>query len=171
MSQNRSLHIEITSDRRAKPLAIVKNFPGLDAEMYSDNLRKMAAQLIQAADDMDALNSEQPQTISIDDLMVKQEQERGIDPLPLEPELLLDRIAQGGHSGQFLADAFLSTYRTDKPFLHSLGELIHLDAEGFRLFHEILHMRHVPGWSDDALYHVELQIKSILKFSRMEAAQ
>jgi hypothetical protein len=170
-SQNRTLNIEITRDRHAKPLAIVKNFPGLDAEMYSDNLRKMAAQLIQAADDLDALNSEQAQAISLDDLMARQDQERGIKPLPLEPELLLDRIARGGHSGQFLADAFLSTYRTDKPFLHSLGELTRLDAEGFRLFHEILHMRHVPGWSDDALYHIELKIKDIVKFSRMEAAQ
>jgi hypothetical protein len=170
-SQNRTLNIEITRDRQAKPLAIVKNFPGLDAEMYSDSLRKMAAQLIQAADDLDAVNSEQAQAISLDDLIAKQEQERGIDPLPLEPELLLDRIVQGGHSGQFLADAFLSTYRTDKPFLHSLGELARLDADGFRLFHEILHMRHVPGWSDDGLYQIELQIKAIAKFSRMEAAQ
>lgn len=64
MSQNRTLNIEITRDRHNKPLAIVKNFPGLDAEMYSDNLRKMAAQLIQAADDLDALNSEQAQAIS-----------------------------------------------------------------------------------------------------------
>jgi hypothetical protein len=63
-SQNRTLNIEITRDRHAKPLAIVKNFPGLDAEMYSDNLRKMAAQLIQAADDLDAINSEQSQVIS-----------------------------------------------------------------------------------------------------------
>ena len=168
MSQNRSLHIEITSDRHAKPLAIVKNFPGLDAEMYSDSLRKMVEELIQAADDMDAVNSGQPQVISLDDLMARQEQERGIDPLPLESELLLERIAQGGHSGQFLADAFLSTYRTDKPFLHSLGELTRLDAEGFRIFHEILHMRHVPGWSDDGLYQIEQQIKAI---SAAEAQQ
>lgn len=62
MSQNRTLHIDLIRDRHDKPLAIVKNFPGLDAEMYSDNLRKMAAQLIQAADDLDALNSEQPQS-------------------------------------------------------------------------------------------------------------
>jgi hypothetical protein len=61
MSQNRSLRIDITRDRHHKPLAIVKNLPGLDAEMYSDNLRKLAAELTQAADDMDALNSEQAQ--------------------------------------------------------------------------------------------------------------
>jgi|GEM_PF-1578547 len=84
MSQNRSLHIDIIRDRHAKPLAIVKNFPGLDAEMYSDNLRKMAAQLIQAADDLDALNSEQSQAISLDELVIRQEGERGIKPLPLD---------------------------------------------------------------------------------------
>ncbi|MEF3076407.1 hypothetical protein V2P20_15360 [Methylobacter sp. Wu1] len=158
MSQNRTLHIEIIRDRHAKPLAIVKNFPGLDAEMYSDSLRKMAAQLIQAADDLEALNSEQAQVISLDDLMARQDQERGIKPLSLEPELLLDRIDQGGHSGQFLADAFISAYRTDQPFQHSLGELSRLDAEGFRLFHEILHIRHTPGWSDQLLYDIECQV-------------
>jgi len=63
MSQNSTLHIDIIRDRHAKPLAIVKNFPGLDAEMYSDSLRKMADQLIQAADDLDAL-TEQAQVIS-----------------------------------------------------------------------------------------------------------
>jgi hypothetical protein len=161
MSQNRPLHIDIIRDRHDKPLAIVKNFPGLDAEMYPDSLRRMAAELIQAADDLDALNSEQSQAISLDDLMARQDRERGVKPLPLEPELLLDRIAQGGHSGQFLADAFISAYRTDQPFQHSLGELSRLDAEGFRLFHEILHMRHVPGWSDDSLYQTEQKIKAI----------
>ncbi|MBT9098767.1 hypothetical protein KFZ76_13740 [Methylovulum psychrotolerans] len=89
--------------------------------------------------------------------------QRGLEPLPLEPELLLKRIAQGGHSGQFLADAFLSAYRTDKPFLHSLGELGKLDAEGFRLFHQILHIRHVSGWSDDGLYQTEQAVKAALK--------
>ncbi|POZ51678.1 hypothetical protein [Methylovulum psychrotolerans] len=89
--------------------------------------------------------------------------QRGLEPLPLEPELLLKRIAQGGHSGQFLADAFLSAYRTDTPFLHSLSELGKLDAEGFRLFHQILHIRHVSGWSDDGLYQIGQQIKAITK--------
>ncbi|MDO9104818.1 MAG: hypothetical protein Q7U57_07635 [Methylovulum sp.] len=83
--------------------------------------------------------------------------------LPLEPGLLLKRIADGGHSGEFLADAFLSAYRTDKPFPHSLGELIKLDAEGFRLFHQVLHIRHVrPRLSDDALYEIEQQIQAIV---------
>lgn len=104
-----------------------------------------------------------PRRRSLEDILNEQEQERGIKPLPLEPELLLDRIARGGHSGQFLAEAFLSAYRTDRPFKYSLGELTRLDAEGFRLFHEILHMRHVPGWDDDSLYQTEQKIKAILK--------
>lgn len=162
MSQNRALHIDIIRDRHAKPLAIVKNFPGLDAEMYSDNLRKMATQLIQAADDLDAVNSEQSQAISLDELVTMQERERGIKPLPLDPELLLNRIIQGGHSGQFLADAFISAYR-NQPFEHSLYELIKLDAEGFRLFHQIIHCRHVQGWNDEALFQIGQQIKAIIQ--------
>jgi hypothetical protein len=104
-----------------------------------------------------------PRRMSIDDLINQQNQERGLEPLALEPELLLKRVADGGHSGQFLADAFISAYRTDTPFLHSLGELIKLDTEGFRLFHQILHIRHISGWKDDSLYQIEQQIKTILK--------
>lgn len=63
MSQNRTLHIDIIRDRHTKPLAIVKNFPGLDAEMYSDQIRKMAGQLNQAADDLDALTEQQIKAI------------------------------------------------------------------------------------------------------------
>jgi hypothetical protein len=104
-----------------------------------------------------------PRKRSLEDTLNEQARERGIKPLPLEPELLLKRVAQGGQSGQFLADAFLSAYRSGVLFPHSLRDLINLDAEGFRLFHEILHMRHVPGWSDDGLYQTEQKIKAILR--------
>lgn len=106
-----------------------------------------------------------PRRVSLAELIEQQNQQRGLKPMPLETDLLLKRVADGGHSGQFLADAFLSAYRTDQPFTHSLGELIKLDTEGFRLFHEILHIRHIPGWNDDALYQIEQQIKAILKES------
>ena len=99
-----------------------------------------------------------PGRISLEELIRQQNQERGLEPLPLESELLLKRISDGGHSGQFLADAYLSAYRTDKPFLHSLGELTKLDSEAFRLFHQILHVCHIAGWSDDHLYQIEQQI-------------
>lgn len=104
-----------------------------------------------------------PRRRSIADIMQEQAQQRGLEPLTLEPELLLKRITDGGHSGQYLADAFLSAYRTDQPFLHSLGELTRLDAEAFRLFHEILHIRHIRGWRDDDLYELEQQIIVICK--------
>jgi hypothetical protein len=104
-----------------------------------------------------------PRRVSIDDLINQQNQERGLEPLPLESGLLLKRVVNGGHSGQFLADAFISAYRTDEPFMHSLGELIKLDPEGFRLFHQILHIRHISGWSDAPLYLIEQQIKEIIR--------
>ena len=103
-----------------------------------------------------------PRRVSIDDLIKQRNQAMGLKPLPLESDLLLQRIAQGGHSGQFLANAFISAYRTTQPFSHSLGELMKLDAEGFRLFHEILHIRYIPGWNDDDLYQIEQQIIALV---------
>lgn len=103
-----------------------------------------------------------PRRVSLSEIIKLQNQERGLEPMPLECKLLLKRIADGGHSGQFLADAFLSAYRTGKPFQHSLGELIKLDAEAFRLFHQILHIRHIKGWNDENLYQMEQQINDMI---------
>lgn len=103
-----------------------------------------------------------PRRMSMADIIKRQNEERGLEPLPLEAELLLKRVKDGGHSGQFLADAFISAYRTDTPFPHSLGGLIKLDAEGFRLFHQVLHIRHISGWNDDHLYRIEQQINAIV---------
>jgi hypothetical protein len=110
------------------------------------------------------MNQVQPlktQRRSISEIVEQAPQEIGLEPMPLESEILLKRISDGGQSGQFLADAFLSAYRGDT-FNHSLKELIKLDAEAFRLFYEILHIRHVKGWRDDSLYDVEKQIKETL---------
>ncbi|MEI6270146.1 MAG: hypothetical protein WCP01_14800 [Methylococcaceae bacterium] len=106
-----------------------------------------------------------PRRAPLSDIIKQQNQEIGLKTLPLESDLLLKRIADGGHSGRFLADAFLSAYRTNKPFLHSLGELIKLDPEAFRLFHEVIHIRHVRGWNDDYLYLLEQLIKVIMEES------
>lgn len=103
-----------------------------------------------------------PRKVSLDDILARQNQERGLELIRLEAKLLIQRVKQGGHSGQFLADAFLTNYR-NQPFQHSLSELYRLDAEGFRLFHEILHMRLIPGWSDDEYYQIEQTILSILE--------
>ncbi len=107
-----------------------------------------------------------PRRMSMADTIKQQNQERGLAPLPLEAELLLKRVKDGGHSGQFLADAFISAYRTNTPFPHSLGGLIKLDAEGFRLFHQVLHIRHISGWNDNDLYQIEQQIEAILEDER-----
>ena len=93
----------------------------------------------------------------IDDI---KQQKLHFEPMALESDLLLKRIKDGGFNGQFLTDAFISAYNIT-PFTHSLGDLIKLDAEAFRLFHEILHIRHVKGWSDDSLHRIEQRIKEI----------
>lgn len=115
-----------------------------------------------AAPQANRFNINSPRRRTLADIMQEQAQQRGLEPMPLEPELLLKRIKDGGHSGQYLADAFISAYRTRVPFPHSLGELIKLDAEAFRLFHEILHIRFIRGWKDDDLYQLEQQIMAIV---------
>ncbi len=62
----------------------------------------------------------------------------------------------------------LSAYWPDRPFNHSLRKIIRLDAEGFRLFHQILHIRLIPGWSDDALWRLCLEIKQIMQQDRQD---
>ncbi len=104
-----------------------------------------------------------PTTPSLADALAQNQTERGIEPLPLETERLLQRIQQGGSSGRFLADAFISAYRPGMAFNHALAELNQLDAEGFRLFHQILHIRTCPGWTDDHLYRIEQQIQTLIK--------
>jgi len=37
-----------------------------------------------------------------------------------------------------------------------------LDLEAIGLFHQILHMRHVKGWSDQALYDIEQSIIEVI---------
>ena len=83
-----------------------------------------------------------------------------LEPMVLEADLLLKRIKDGDFNGRFLADAFISAYCLT-PFTHSLGDVIKLDAEAFRLFHEILHIRHVKDWSDDSHQQIERRIKKI----------
>lgn len=104
-----------------------------------------------------------PKAMTFGGFFKRQAEEFGLKPMPLEVDLLISRIRQGGHSGDFLANAFLSAYRKNHPFNHALFELINLDAEAFRLFHQILHIRHVPGWDDNALFAIEKQIQAILE--------
>jgi len=93
------------------------------------------------------LESGNGHSITLDELMQQQESEQGITPMKLETELLLKRVKAGGSAGNFLGHAFMSVCDMSN-FNLSLGQLIHLDPEGFRLFHQILHMRHNANWSE-----------------------
>ena len=53
------LTIRITTDSHGEPIATVVNFPGTHADMYSDDLRMIAASLLEAADTMDAESVQQ----------------------------------------------------------------------------------------------------------------
>lgn len=94
--------------------------------------------------------------------MEKQAQEKGFTPLPLEFDLLLKRVKDGGYSGYFLGRAFLSAYGLDTEFKETLSGFMKLDAEGQRLFHEIMHIRLIAGWSDAKYYELAENITSIL---------
>jgi hypothetical protein len=85
-------------------------------------------------------------------------EQRGLDPVHMETELLLKRIRAGGLSGKILAEAFLSILDTDRPFSQSLNNLQQLDAEAFRLFHGVIHMFHViDNMPSDTLREIELE--------------
>jgi hypothetical protein len=105
---------------------------------------------------MKPLVSGNAEKISLDDLLPLKSQT--VRFLPLEIELLKKRIKDGGHSGEFLFHAFISSYRTHTPFQHSLGEIMKLDMEAIRLFHQILGIRFIKDWSDDVLYNLEKEI-------------
>jgi len=107
------------------------------------------------------INTSKAKTISLAELLASEEHARGFTPDPLDQALLLKRVKDGGHSGQFLSDAFISSYRTQTPFKHSLGEIMKLDYEAIRLFHQILHIRFISGWSDAVLYDLEQEIIAI----------
>ncbi len=111
---------------------------------------------------MSAITTHPTCKVSLADIQAMQQNERGLKPMPLDADLLIKRIEQGGHSGQFLANAFKSAYRMI-PFNRSLGDLVKLDAEAFRLFHQVLHMRHINGWSDDVLYSIERRIINVME--------
>jgi hypothetical protein len=48
---DKQLDVEITEAANGKPLAVVRNFPGLYAELFPAQLRALAEALVQAADD------------------------------------------------------------------------------------------------------------------------
>jgi len=50
------LEIEYRRGRNEKHLALIRNFPGLDADMNEKGLRIMAQQLIEAADYLKSQN-------------------------------------------------------------------------------------------------------------------
>lgn len=51
---DKTLKVTLTETADGRPLATVRNFPGLDADMTPGQLRAMAAALLAAADDCEA---------------------------------------------------------------------------------------------------------------------
>lgn len=157
---------------RGSSLVTLQNYCEVLAEFCQKQRAQLRAEAVQPAQNKSATIylvpsaggvENRPKTMTFGGYMKRQAEELGLQPMPLEADLLINRVRQRGESGQFLADAYLSAYRKGVPFKHALFELINLDAEGFRLFHQILHIRHVPGWDDSALYELEQQIISILE--------
>ncbi len=115
---------------------------------------------------MNAVVSANSHQITIEELLSREEKERGYAIQKLDSELLLKRVKDGGQSGDFLAKAFLSAYDMS-PFKLSLGQLIKIDSEGKRLFQQILHIRNVPGWSDLEYNEIAGKIDDLLAKERL----
>ncbi len=49
-----TLKVILTETADHRPLATIQNFPGLDADLYPDQLRRLAGALLAAADDCEA---------------------------------------------------------------------------------------------------------------------
>lgn len=133
-----------------------------DAEELAALCQQMRDQLHGQSASLQNGYTETPRKLSLDDVLTEQAFERGITPMPLDADSLMIRIEQGGHSGKYLADAFICSYRPH-PFNHPLMEITRLDAEAFRLFHQCVHIRHVPNWSDSALYEIEKRVREAMK--------
>lgn len=54
----KSLRVILTRTAENKPLTVIRNFPGLDAEMTPDRMRELAAALIEAADDCERYHAD-----------------------------------------------------------------------------------------------------------------
>jgi len=81
-------------------------------------------------------------------------------------ELLLKRVKQGGASGQFLAEAFVSAYRPNRPFFHGLFAVAELDAEALTLFKKIIAMRSGAKLPLALCYEIEAQIFALGNFEK-----
>ena len=59
-------------------------------------------------------------------------------------------INEGGRASHFLARAYISFYRRGNNV--ELYDYINLDAINRDLFHRMMRLRHIEGWSDSELY-------------------
>ena len=66
-------------------------------------------------------------------------------------ELIKNRLAEGGDSATWLAQAVVSYYRPKAPAPSLTGFTNLLDAEAQAAFFQLLAIRNEPDWSDDDL--------------------
>lgn len=78
-------------------------------------------------------------------------------------ELLLKRVKQGGASGQFLGEAFISACQPNRPFFHGLFAVAELDAEAVTLFKKIIAMRSGAKLPLELISEIEAQIFALGK--------
>lgn len=63
--------------------------------------------------------------------------------------------------GKYLVRVFISCYRGKKSAI-DLRMFASLDQSNQQLFMQIINMRSFPGWSDEALYQCEQQLKKLV---------
>ena len=67
---------------------------------------------------------------------------------------LQQAINEGGGAAYFLAESYLSFYRRGYPV--ELYGFVNLDAPNRDLFHRMMDLRHIQGWSDSELHQMFL---------------
>jgi hypothetical protein len=102
------------------------------------------------------------QTTTIEEIMARQDKERGFTVTQVDKEKLLERINWKDWSAYFLGKTFCTMYRSGISANLDLTKVCNLDAKGKNLLFKIIFARDVENWRDQYLYELEQEICEIL---------
>ena len=105
---------------------------------------------------------QQKMSITIEEMVIKQNKIRGFEVTAFDKEALLERIKWKDWSAYFLGKTFVSMYRSGISAKLDFTDVCNLDAEGKNFLFKIIFARDVERWSDQFLYEVEQEIMEIL---------
>lgn len=101
-------------------------------------------------------------TITIEEIIKRQNKERGFDVTQIDKEAFLKRIAAKDWSAYFLGKTFCSMYRTGISANLDFTNVCRLDSQGTNFLFKTIFARDVQGWNCEYLYSIEQEVKRIL---------